>query len=206
MLVSFFKTVNHRKVVQEVYDSRVLHHMLGVQPAVPVVIDPDEPKDEKKSRSKSNKPMSDTRSHEAKESVKSAWKETEAEQSFDHSITQHEDEEEESRYGIANVRDTQQGQPPSKRRRTGKSRDAHTVFTSDASEDESDGHPEADASASPVVHLNDIGPEDYDAHAATSEEEAEYDVDGERPEKGSNSDKRERTRSFWLSKGVDMGT
>ena len=190
--------------MQEVYDSRVLHRMLGVQPAVPVIIDAKQPKDDEKPRGDSNKPMSETRSHEAKESVKSAWKETEAEQSFDHSMTQHEDDEEESRYGIANVRDSQQGQPPPKRRRTGKSRDEHTIYTSDASED-SDGQPDEDASTSPIVHLGDIEPEDYDAHVQTSEEEAEYDID-DRLEKSAGSEKRQRTRSFWLSKGVEMGT
>ncbi|CAL1705450.1 unnamed protein product [Somion occarium] len=196
------ETINHRKLVQEVYDSQVLHRMLGVEPTIPVTEEVKRPNGNNKSSSSRCKPMSQTRSREAQESVKSAWNESDVDHSFDHSAAHASDEEEESRYGIANVREPH-SQPPIKRRRTGKPEDEHTVFTSDASEEEVD-ELDPDPDPEPSVHLN-VGTDDYDAHAV-SEEESEYDVDGDEGEiKGPASEKRERTRSFWLSKGVDMG-
>lgn len=90
-----------------------------------------------------------------------------------------EEEEEEGRYSIGSRR-----QPPTKRRRMGTMADKHTVFTTD---DEEDG----DENGLLVTNI------------ADSEDDLEdYESDG-----GASNDgaaKRDKTRSYWLSKGVGM--
>ncbi|KAG6888367.1 hypothetical protein C0992_008669 [Termitomyces sp. T32_za158] len=131
------ETINHRKLVQEVYDKRVLHNLLNVQ-AQPVVVNGSTPKG-----NGTAKPSS-TSTGEAANSVKSAWAEADNEDVNSHK-RQHnatDEEEEEGRYRIGRQ------QPPTKRRRTGSRKDAHITFTTDEetlSEDEKeDLHYESD--------------------------------------------------------------
>ena len=101
-------------MVQEVYDSQVLHRMLGVTPTASLtgkVVD--------------NVNVT-SRTAEAK-SVETAW--GEADMFFDTHNGSEEEEEIESRYDIESRR------PPAKRRRTGTQADVHTVYTTDEDED-----------------------------------------------------------------------
>ncbi|KAI0080501.1 hypothetical protein K474DRAFT_1615191 [Panus rudis PR-1116 ss-1] len=177
------ETINHRKVVQEIYDSRVLHRLLGVEPRVPVTLDVKEPNGRDRASGSSGKA--------AAESVEIAWRTSSGEDLSDREDVPRREEEDkdESRYGIANVR-VPKGQPPLKRRRMGRPSDAHTVYTSDASDEDE----REDGELAAQLH---IGPGDYDAHGVSDEEE-EYDVD----EPKGDPVKREKTRSYWLSKGI----
>lgn len=158
--------------MQEVYDSQVLHRMLGVEPRVPVTLDV---------KQKGSKPPKKSTSRAYEESVKLAWNDKEAgRDSGEEEKVEDVEEEEESRYGIAD-------QPPRKRKRTGKGTDLHTVYVSDDEDEEGE--------LSLNVKFND----------GVSEEEREYDVGGSGDdEPKSNSSKREKTRSYWLSKGIGI--
>ncbi|KAG6885875.1 hypothetical protein C0993_008394 [Termitomyces sp. T159_Od127] len=120
------ETINHRKLVQEVYDKRVLHNLLNLQ-AKPVVVNGSVPE-----RNGVAKLLSMS-TGEAAYSVKSAWAEADNEDAYSHK-RRHDavDEEEEGRYRIGR-------QQPPKRQRTGGRKDAHITFTTDEetlSEDE----------------------------------------------------------------------
>ncbi|KAH9843120.1 uncharacterized protein C8Q71DRAFT_820219 [Rhodofomes roseus] len=106
------ETINHRRLVQDVFDRRVLHRMLGITPRADVV--PEVP--QAASNGKSNA------KHKA--SVQTAWEEADIAPASDKSAA--EDEEEESRYRIDDRRE-----PPRKRRRLGRESAIHTVFTTD---------------------------------------------------------------------------
>ncbi|OCH93830.1 hypothetical protein OBBRIDRAFT_855761 [Obba rivulosa] len=107
------ETINHRRMVQEVYDKGVLHRMLGVTPQASLL-----------QRLSSSEQPARSRAEEL-ESVRSAWGEADVDvASGDEGGAAH--EEEESRYGIDARR-----QPPKKRRRMGRRSDTHTVFTTD---------------------------------------------------------------------------
>jgi non-canonical poly(A) RNA polymerase PAPD5/7 len=109
------ETINHRRVVQEVYDKGVLHRMLGLE-----------------------RP-GDAVSHPKQAAVAGVWEANESDsaksdgeissrsQSRSRTENSRDEEEEESRYGI--VKDI--AGPPTKRRRTGGEVDSHTVFTTD---------------------------------------------------------------------------
>lgn len=124
------QTINHRRVVQEVYDRQVLHRMLGITPKLTTLA----PKGPGVPRGASSR-----REAEAA-SVRSAWGEADME-------PETEDEEGaaaaadavESRYEIDSRR-----QPPKKRRRTGARGDqnvtAHTVYTTDDDDPHDDGY------------------------------------------------------------------
>ncbi|KAI0672801.1 hypothetical protein C8Q78DRAFT_970483 [Trametes maxima] len=111
------ETINHRRLVQEVYDRQVLHRMLGITPKASLATSKAEPSGRKSSRA----------AEEA--SVKSAWGEADME-------PETEDEAEdpgdavESRYEIDSRR-----QPPKKRRRmrtrTDQDVTVPTVYTTD---------------------------------------------------------------------------
>lgn len=170
--------MNHRLLVQELHDSKVLHRMLGIDPAAEVRFRP--------SDTPENNGTSQTRA--AKESVRSAWEHADAERDTTHK-REAEPEVEESRYGI------DRRQPPTKRRRMGAEIDMHTVYTTDDDEESEDedknkGEMKGDGV---VVHTIDSGSE-------TGDEEEEYDVSLS----SNKSEKAERTRSYWLSKGVVM--
>jgi len=175
------ETINHRKVVQEVHDSRILHRMVGVEPTVPVVVH------RKEAKWKSDDQV------RAAESVKTAWN-SDAEESDDEEghvpAPSAAVEEEDSRY------DVRPGQPPLKRRRMGKEKDVHTVYTTDEDGDDDD-NPGAERDVH--VHIHD---EDQDEEGSVTEEEGEYDLDGPGEGSGDVKTKKEQTRSYWLSKGI----
>ncbi|KAG6839850.1 hypothetical protein C0991_011086, partial [Blastosporella zonata] len=120
------ETINHRKLVQELYDKRVLHNLLGVKPQPAVTV-----ANGSASKNKGAKSLS---SNTEAASVKSAWQEADREPESHHKRHHEADEDdEEGRYTIGRQ------QPPSKRQRTGSRRDTHVTFTTDEdsqSEDE----------------------------------------------------------------------
>ncbi|OJT08695.1 Poly(A) RNA polymerase cid14 [Trametes pubescens] len=107
------QTINHRRVVQEVYDRQILHRMLGITPKTLA------PKVEVGGASRAA----------GEASVKSAWGEADMEPETEDEEGRPEDAVE-SRYEIDSKR-----QPPKKRRRTGARADkdvaAETVYTTD---------------------------------------------------------------------------
>lgn len=108
------QTINHRRVVQEVYDRQVLHRMLGVTP---------------KGSLRASTPVKGTSQRAEAESVAAAW--GEASMIIESSDDKSEDELAESRYEIESRK-----QPPKKRRRTGTRKDEEiTVYTTDEDED-----------------------------------------------------------------------
>ncbi|KAI0748435.1 hypothetical protein C8Q80DRAFT_1104159 [Daedaleopsis nitida] len=113
------ETINHRRVVQEVYDRQVLHRMLGVCPKASLAVDVG---------ANSN---GASRTAEAA-SVASAW--GVADTSLETASEGYEEDEVESRYEIESRK-----QPPRKRRRMGTRADQditlHTVYTTDEDED-----------------------------------------------------------------------
>lgn len=128
--------------MQELYDKRILHNLLGIKPRAidhVVVIGP-------------RKPPSST-AREASNSVISAWHEAEMDPEDDHQKRRrdHEfpDDDEEGRYSI------NWKQPPKKRQKVGGGRDRHTVFTTD---DEEDGLTTVlDSEAEDAHYASDIG-------------------------------------------------
>lgn len=127
------QTINHRRLVQEIYDKRTLHKVLGLSPRAEVAIAeyPKSSKSELKIKGSS---------------VRSAWREAEySDEDAEPVLTRkrrhdhrRSDDEEEGRYGIA--------QPLRKRQRMGGHADRHTVFVSDDDEEDdlehSDGEDE----------------------------------------------------------------
>ena len=120
------KTINHRRVVQEVYDRQVLHRMLGITP--------------QPSLSLKDPAGNGSRTAEA-ESVKDAWNHADIDLGSPRRSVSGVEEEVESRYGIESRR-----QPPKKRRKTGTQADEDiTFYTTDDEEDGySAGHQPAD--------------------------------------------------------------
>ncbi|KAH9931703.1 uncharacterized protein BXZ73DRAFT_90121 [Epithele typhae] len=171
------ETINHRKVVQEVYDRQVLHRILGVTPKVRVTL------------TDAIKPSAKTNSRTAEaQSVESAWGEADMDVSSDSdsSSLSDEGEEEESRYEIKSRR------PPKKRRRTGtRTNDAQpAVYTTD--DDDEARSPEL------LVSYRRAG----DADGVSDEEEvyniSNLDAEG----KGGTRAEAANRRSYWLSKGM----
>ncbi|KAL6301856.1 hypothetical protein BKA93DRAFT_796171 [Sparassis latifolia] len=113
------ETINHRRLVQEVYDCGVLHRMLGLTPQATLAPKVSRPEPNGKSRASQ------------KESVQTAWEEAdmelESDEERDGKVS-----DEDSRYDIDN-----RVQPPKKRQRVGKQQDMHTVYTTD--EEDEDG-------------------------------------------------------------------
>jgi len=177
------ETINHRRLIQEVYDDRTLHRMLGVEPRKTVI-----PAPAADSRRTINFQSESSRNSHAKSGqvVKEIFEEADMEMDSDieelekperHSKRRDRSEEEEGRYGIS-----AHERPPSKRRRTGTVKDTHTVFTTDDEEEE----------------------EGLIVNAITDEGESleEYESDGTEEARDS---KAARRRSYWLSKGVGTG-
>lgn len=178
------QTINQRRLVQEVYDQRTMHRLLGVEPVVPTVA----------SVPSSDKHGGAKRSREGAESVKSAWEEADMDLGPDHE--KRPDHEEESRYDI------ETRQPPKKRRRKGTKIDTH-IYISDDEDDERD---EDGEDAAVVVHTAADSGDERGVVATLSElEEEAYDTGGSDEEGAapeSKAEKKQRTRSFWLSKGM----
>lgn len=175
------QTINHRRLVQEVYDKEILHQMVGVKP--PSSIPP-----------KLSTPPGKraTSSREAESSVRKVWGEVdsglESGEEPERIVLKKQDDKEESRYDIQDKK-----QPPLKRRRLGTEHDIHTVYTSD--EDEEDGLSVGGGNEHLIVHTDISGGSDADSVAA---EEAEYAVDGDGDEAKARHNLK---RSYWLSKG-----
>lgn len=164
-------------MVQEVYDKRVLHRMLGVTPQSSLLqrLAPSE----HPGRSRA----------EGQASVRSAWEEADMDLGSEDGRAEEDDEDDESRYDIDARR-----QPPKKRRRTGRLSDVHTVFTTDDDD--------VDDDLLRVHGLDDDGlseeEREYDLSALG---DGGAGGDGESDGK---SGLRERKRSYWLSKALAM--
>ena len=126
LTITVLQTINHRKLVQELYDQRVLHSIVGVKP-LPTVVE----SDKKTSQSPSSK----------RQAVDDAWEEMrrKREYAYDESLSswQHHrganDGEEGGRYDIGR-------HPPKKRRKTGRAINNHPViFVDDDDEEERHG-------------------------------------------------------------------
>ena len=176
------QTINHRKLMQELYDQRVLHSIVGVKPLPTVVKHVDE-SDEKTSHSPSSK----------RQAVEDAWEERRRNREHAHdessSSRQHHrvanDSEEGGRYDIGR-------QPPKKRRKTGREIDNHSViFVDDDDEEDHHGYRHR--------YRHDDDPEDgeYDER-----HESDFDYHKSYPENPRN----DRRRSYWLSKGIGPGS
>jgi non-canonical poly(A) RNA polymerase PAPD5/7 len=174
-----FQTINHRKLVQELYDQRVLHSILGVKPLPTVVkhIQTDE--------EDCYKPNSPSSRRQASKIVEDAWEETRNSRDYaydesyrprqHHRVT----DEDGGRYDIGR-------HPPKKRRKTGRAIDDHPViFVDDDDDDGRRGY-------------------DYDAEEGDYEDCHEGDVD--RYPSYSEKSRDDRRRSYWLSKGIGPGS
>ncbi|KAI0636561.1 hypothetical protein C8Q77DRAFT_1154490 [Trametes polyzona] len=166
------ETINHRRVVQEVYDRQVLHRMLGITPKAALA--PATATDQ-------------AARAEGEASVKSAWGEADMDLqgSSDTELHASSDDAVESRYDIDRRR-----QPPKKRRRTGARADkdvtAPTVYTTDDDDPYDDMYSRATQALAP-------------SGDGISEEEREYDLSG--LDKGKEVSSAAATRrSYWLSK------
>jgi non-canonical poly(A) RNA polymerase PAPD5/7 len=175
------QTINHRRLVQEVYDKGVLHRLVGVKPAAGPSPQPSSAKYpetagvaavwEAADDSESLPSESDSTATRQKRPRKRKHSRQEATNDRDAA------DEDESRYAI--VRDG--AGPPAKRRRTGQAADAHTVFTTDEDEE--------------YALADDTG------DTSGSAEEGEVDEKAARTGGAGERSSRER-RSYWLSKGV----
>lgn len=160
--------------MQELYDKRTLHNLLGIKPQ-PVAVE-SVTKMTRESSGRKERPSSTLR--EAN-SVRSAWEEAEMhpdddDDHYHHKRRREYQDEEEGRYDISWKR------PPRKRRRARRPEDAPTVYISDDEEDSTR------------------------AYSLDSEmEEVHYvsDEDDVQPEK---LQKVVQRRSYWLSKGIGM--
>lgn len=170
------QTINHRKLVQELYDQKVLHSIVGVKP-LPTVVKHVE-SNEKTSQSPSSK----------RQVVEDAWEEMRRnrEYAYDESSSsrQHHrvanDDEEGGRYDI-------ERHPPKKRRKTG--RDHHPViFVDDDDDEERHGYHDDCYSKD----------DEYDDRRR----ESRFDNYTSHPENPRN----DRRRSYWLSKGIGPGS
>lgn len=165
--------------MQELYDQRVLHTIVGVKP-LPTVVKHVEQPDEKTSQSS---PSS------KRQAVEDAWEEMRRnlEYGYDESSSSHRqhhrvanDGEEGGRYDIGR-------HSPKKRRKTGRGIDDHTViFVDDDDDEERHGYHHGD---------------DY-----YSEDDCEYDDRHESRYDNYDSRRNDRRRSYWLSKGIGPGS
>lgn len=181
--------MNQRRLVQEVWDKGIIHRMLGIKPST-LVSDP-EPASKHRSSFK--------RTREGEDSVRSAWEEADAGLDADGPHNK-EPEEELSRYDI----DSRQ-QPPRKRKRVDAKMDEH-IYISDDDDEEDEYVEKVDGDLpSPPARI-DGSVEEPDAKQL-SDEENEYDIGDSDEDDDANptlSQKARRTRSYWLSKGVDV--
>jgi non-canonical poly(A) RNA polymerase PAPD5/7 len=170
------ETINHRRVVQEVYDKGVLHRILGLERPGDAISHPKQAgvagvwEANESDSAKSNGEIS-SRSRSRSRSRSPSPKPQSKKRQRIKTENSRDEEEEESRYGI--VKDI--AGLPTKRRRTGGEVDSHTVFTTDE-----DG--------------------EYDIDSDSSKESSD-----DRRRKGGRSAKggsSKEKRSYWLSKGV----
>ncbi|PCH37934.1 hypothetical protein WOLCODRAFT_148891 [Wolfiporia cocos MD-104 SS10] len=118
------ETINHRRLVQEVYNRKVLHQMLGITPQTGLSAKAP-PSSEPKGKGRINK-----------ERVKSAWEDTETDMKLGSEARNDKNAavrvREEDRYQLE-----KRLQPPRKRRRLDRESDGHAVFTTDDEDRES---------------------------------------------------------------------
>ena len=182
------QTINHRRLIREVYDDRTLHRMLGVEPRKTTV--PAQVLDSKRKINFQSEPSRNrrTQSKPAARAVEEIFEEADMDMDSDieeqeklerhHKRRDHSDDEK-GRYGIA-ARDP----PPNKQRKLEKVQDTHAVFTTD-DEEEEEGE---------VMNTN------------TDEDSLEeYESDGAEMVQGSKLVRQEMRRSYWLSKGIGNG-
>ncbi|PBK78829.1 hypothetical protein ARMSODRAFT_902418 [Armillaria solidipes] len=187
------ETINHRKVVQEVYDSGDLHRMVGQKP-LPQVFDGRTNGVKNDSDSSKNMHEKDmdlgTDSEQEKESKKRRREE--------------DDESDGGRYSIGK-------EPPKKRRRKGTSADFRGLFTTDedsVAEGEKAGPSKKSKRNGTQVDAGGIFTADEDS---LSEEEGEYASDSSnRPAdkeliRKADLEDRNRKQDYWLSKGIGPG-
>ncbi|KAK2463866.1 hypothetical protein APHAL10511_004171 [Amanita phalloides] len=116
------ETINHRKLVREVYDKRILHNIMGVPPK-PVVL---QASSNGAVIVNGNSPQP-SGSTSAKRVTHPVWEDDDEEDIIVDYRPAGFDEEEEGRYHITR----RQQRSPHKRRKTGKEADSHTVFIPD---------------------------------------------------------------------------
>ncbi|KAH9484478.1 Poly(A) RNA polymerase cid14 [Psilocybe cubensis] len=178
------ETINHRRLVQELYDRRVLHNILGVKPQPIVIQDSDDEVDDERRK--------DSKTSHVIESV---WENGDRQSDSDNDDAHlrrngHTGDDDGGRYAIGR-------QPPKKRRRTGREEDSHTVYLEDDDEDEEE--------------LSFGGGRRGDANKVDELEDGEYSSNGsdeeDRPGRFQKRDdpKRDARRSYWLSKAIGIG-
>lgn len=174
------QTINHRRLVQEVYDKGTLHHLVGISPKKDV------PSNNGSSNGVQSHLTRAQRSNEAR-SVQTAWGEADMDLNSkdEYGPDVHYRDESDSKYDIDTIR------PSRKRQRTGKSQDMHTVFMTD--DDDDDEH-----------HITPLVQED-----SFDEEEREYDSDNGKGSERTKDQNRvaaaEKRRAYWASKGLSGG-
>ncbi|TFY80031.1 hypothetical protein EWM64_g3977 [Hericium alpestre] len=195
------ESINRRRLIQEIYDKRVLHRLLGVSPKATVVHD----------RSSANGSSTSRKNGASASGVQSVWEKADglregrslfglqspSPPSRKHDIIDVDalDSEEESRYAM----------PPKKRQRVGNSRDTHTVFTTDEEDTDDD---------KPDIYIHTIGDDDDDSLAEEEEEYARADSGSESGEveaadglkrrevKTNGASVTDKKRAYWASKGI----
>ncbi|VDB82658.1 unnamed protein product [Peniophora sp. CBMAI 1063] len=178
------ETINRRRLAMDIYNKRILHRLLNVQPRAIIIEDSPEPEPVVQ-----HFPRTNGAAH-ASTSVKAAWKAA-GESDEEHDVSRvstsksvaqevidvSSDSEEESRYEIPG--------PPSKRLRLGTSADAHTVFTADEDED---GQVSSGSDDEEFKQL--VQEEGEYTDAETSESDGEANV------------KRRNKRAYWAAKAA----
>lgn len=183
------QTINHRRLIQEIYDDKVLHRLLGVEPRKTVeVIEShrtvkvhSEPNGSVKVTSTSTRIVEEI--FEKDMQMNSDMEEDSAPLRVNGSRAEQSDEEG-GRYGIAS-----REQPQSKRQKTGKEQDMHNVYTTDDDEDED-----------LRLTVNTV------SDGQTSIEDGEYASGDSKEVPESNSAQRDKKRAYWLAKGVGPGS
>ncbi|KAL0057784.1 hypothetical protein AAF712_015568 [Marasmius tenuissimus] len=188
------EVINQRRVVQEVYDQRVLHKMLGVDPR-PVVVTMTMGGDDDEETTSGRSGRNRNGSSEARTVAKTVWSVSsgsDTESGDDGDVVylgskrkdkedgEVDEDEDEGRYGIGAAKP-----PPAKRQKTGPGpgKEVPVYFVDGDSEGAS---------------------EEEDEDSVVLDEEAEYDLE-EREKPASQSNDRDKRRSYWLSKGIGAG-
>ena len=191
--------INQRRVVQEVYDQRVLHKLLGVDPrpvVVTMTMDAKPAARDHKETGTSNR----NGSIEVRTVAKAVWSvssgsDTESQRGDDDENVVYlgskrkdqedgEIEEDSGRYDIG--RKGAAKAPPTKRQKTGPRKGVSVYFVDGDSD----------------------GASDEDENSVVLDEEAEYDLEepsGTSEKPASQSNDRDKRRSYWLSKGIGSG-
>ncbi|KAH7929632.1 hypothetical protein BV22DRAFT_1056505 [Leucogyrophana mollusca] len=173
------ETINNRLLLQEVYDQRSLHRLLGVVPkaaVVPAIVPIDENKNE-------NTHSQSTRGATI---IENAWSEADMELESGeerHTNGVHRDEQEGEETGRYHIEERR----PSKRRKEGSWKDEHPmVFTTDDEDDEPHEYSEDEA--------------EYQAYDIRDKL-----LEDDESDSSERKSRMSRRRSYWLSKGIGPG-